>query len=160
MFKTLTVVFLTLFAMSSHAIDKYDFFVDKGLPCADRKVIEQKLYEGGWVATIKIQQPSKGWWTYVYFQEDKNIRGRVKNMMIFEYEPTGNTACLLSESSGSVWFNSQFWKKFHIGGGMEIWEKRIDNANLAMSRAQDKDMKNYWKRVLKVLLRRSKTKLN
>ena len=43
---------------------------------------------------------------------------------------------------------------------MEIWEKRIDNANLAMSRAQGKDMKNYWKRVLKVLLRRSKTKLN
>ena len=43
---------------------------------------------------------------------------------------------------------------------MEMWEKRIDNANLAMSRAQDKDMKNYWKRVLKVLLRRSKTKLN
>ena len=43
---------------------------------------------------------------------------------------------------------------------MEIWEKRIDNAKLAMSRAQDKDMKKYWKRVLKVLLRRSKTKLN
>ena len=43
---------------------------------------------------------------------------------------------------------------------MEIWEKRIDNVNIAMSRAQDKDMKNYWKRVLKVLLRRSKTKLN
>ena len=115
MFKTLTVVFLTLFTLSSYAIDKYDFFVDKGLPCADRKVIE-----GGWVATIKIQQPSKGWWTYVYFQEDKNEPGRVKNMMIFEYEPTGNTACLLSESSGSVWFNSQFWKQFHLGGGMEI----------------------------------------
>ena len=43
---------------------------------------------------------------------------------------------------------------------MEICEKRIDNANLAMSKAQDKDMKKYWKRVLKVLLRRSKTKLN
>ena len=43
---------------------------------------------------------------------------------------------------------------------MEIWEKRIDNANLAMSRAQDKDMKKYWKRGLKVLLRKSKTKLN
>ena len=43
---------------------------------------------------------------------------------------------------------------------MEIWEKRIDNANLAMSEAQDKDMKRYWKRVLKVLLRKSKTKLN
>ena len=43
---------------------------------------------------------------------------------------------------------------------MEVWEKRIDNANLAMSRAQDKDMKNYWKRVLKVLLKRSNKKLN
>ena len=43
---------------------------------------------------------------------------------------------------------------------MEVWEKRIDNANLALSRAQDKDMKKYWKRVLKVLLRRSNRKLN
>ena len=43
---------------------------------------------------------------------------------------------------------------------MEIWEKRIDNANLALTKCQDKDMKRYWKRVLKVLLRRSKTKLN
>ena len=43
MFKTLTVVFLTLFTMSSYAIDKYDFFVDKGLPCADRKVIIKNL---------------------------------------------------------------------------------------------------------------------
>ncbi len=43
---------------------------------------------------------------------------------------------------------------------MEIWEKRIDNANLALSRAQDKDMQNFWRRVLKTLLRRSKSKLN
>ena len=28
---------------------------------------------------------------------------------------------------------------------MEVWEKRIDNANLALSKAQDKDMKKYWK---------------
>ena len=38
--------------------------------------------------------------------------------------------------------------------------ERIDNANLALSKCQDKDMKKYWRRVLKVLLRRSKTKLN
>ena len=43
---------------------------------------------------------------------------------------------------------------------MEIWEKRIDNANLALSKAQDKDMKRYWKRVVKTLLERSKRKLN
>ena len=43
---------------------------------------------------------------------------------------------------------------------MEVWEKRIDNANLAMSKAQDKDMKRYWKRVVKTLLERSKRKLN
>ena len=43
---------------------------------------------------------------------------------------------------------------------MEVWEKRIDNANLAMSKAQDKDMKRYWKRVVKILLERSKRKLN
>ena len=53
MFKTLTVVFLTLFAMSSYAIDKYDFFVDKGLPCADRKVIEQNFMK------VVGLQPSK-----------------------------------------------------------------------------------------------------
>ena len=43
---------------------------------------------------------------------------------------------------------------------MEVWEKRIDNANLALSRCQDKDMQNYWKRVVKTLLERSKQKLN
>ena len=43
---------------------------------------------------------------------------------------------------------------------MEIWEKRIDNANLALSKAQDKDMMRYWKRVVKTLLERSKRKLN
>ena len=120
MFKLLTVVFLTLFTMSSIAEDKYDFMVDKSLLCSPKETIIKQMEEENWVAVIRIEQPSKGWWTYVYFQEDKNIRGRVKNMMIFEYEPTGNTACLLSESSGSVWFNSHFWKQFHLGGGMEI----------------------------------------
>ena len=43
---------------------------------------------------------------------------------------------------------------------MEIWEKRIDNANLALSKAQDKDMQRYWRRVVTVLLERSKQKLN
>jgi len=43
---------------------------------------------------------------------------------------------------------------------MEIWEKRIDNANLALSRAQDKDMQNYWKRVIKTLLKKYSRKLN
>ena len=32
---------------------------------------------------------------------------------------------------------------------MEVWEKRIDNANLALSKCQDKDMKKYWRRVLR-----------
>ena len=43
---------------------------------------------------------------------------------------------------------------------MEVWEKRIDNANLALSRAQDKDMQNYWKRVIKTLLKNNSRKLN
>ena len=43
---------------------------------------------------------------------------------------------------------------------MELWEKRIDNANLALCKAQDKDMKKYWKRVVKALLRESKRKMN
>ncbi len=43
---------------------------------------------------------------------------------------------------------------------MELWEKRIDNAYLALSKCQDKDMKKYWKGVIKILVRRSKRKLN
>ena len=43
---------------------------------------------------------------------------------------------------------------------MEVWEKRIDNANLALSKAQDKDMMNYWRNVVKALLRKYKYKLN
>ena len=120
MFKLLTVAFLTLFTVSTYAIDKYDFFVDKGLPCSDRKVIEQKLYEDGWVATIKIEQESKGWWTYIYFKEDYKVPGRVESMMIFEFEPSGNTACLLSKSGSSVWFNQSFWNNFFLSKGYDI----------------------------------------
>ena len=117
MYKLLTIAFLTLFTVSSYAIDKYDFFVDKGLPCADREIINKKLYDGGWIPTIKIEQTSPGWWTYVYFKEDKGIPGRVKSMKIFEYEPTGNIACLIAEDNGNVWFNKNFWNNFHLKGG-------------------------------------------
>ena len=120
MFKLLTVVFLTLFTLSSIAEDKYDFMVDQGLLCSPKEVIIKQMEEENWVAVIRIEQPSKGWWTYVYFQEDKYIPGRVKRMKIFEFEPTGNTACLLSENNGSVQFNSKFWNDFFLGKGMDI----------------------------------------
>jgi len=120
MFKLLTVIFLTLFTMSSIAEDKYDFMVDKSLLCSPKEVIIKQMEEENWVAVIRIEQPSKGWWTYVYFQEDEYISGRVKRMKIFEFEPTGNTACLLSENNGSVQFNSKFWNDFFLGKGMDI----------------------------------------
>ena len=50
------------------------------------------MEEENWVAVKRIEQPSKGWWTYV-FKEDDTYRLRVKRMKIFEFEPTGNTAC-------------------------------------------------------------------
>tara|TARA_E500000178_G_C16722207_1_gene617711 strand:+ start:346 stop:666 length:321 start_codon:yes stop_codon:yes gene_type:complete len=106
--------------MSSIAEDKYDFMVDKGLLCSPKEVIIKQMEEENWVAVIRIEQTSKGWWTYVYFQEDKYIPGRVKRMKIFEFEPTGNTACLLSENNGSVQFNSKFWNDFFLGKGMDI----------------------------------------
>ncbi len=120
MFKLLTVVFLTLFTMSSIAEDKYDFMVDKSLLCSPKEIIIKQMEEENWVAVIRIEQPSKGWWTYVYFQEDEYIPGRVKRMKIFEFEPTGNTACLLSEDNGNVQFNSNFWNDFFLGKGMDI----------------------------------------
>ena len=47
--------------------------------------------------------------------------------MIFEFEPTGNTACLLSESSGSVQFNSKFWKQFSSRWGYGyLMEYRVE----------------------------------
>ena len=120
MFKLLIVAFLTLFTVSSYAIDKYDFFVNKGLPCADRKVIEQKLNNDGWIPTIKIEQTSAGWWTYICFKEDENIPGKVKSMKIFEFEPTGNIACLVAEDNGNVWFNKNFWNNFYLGRGENV----------------------------------------
>ena len=39
--------------------------------------------------------------------------------MIFEYEPTGNTACLLSESSGSVCLTVNFGNSFISVG---VWK--------------------------------------
>ena len=46
MFKLLTVVFLTLFTMSSIAEDKYDFMVDKSLLCSPKEVIIKQMEEG------------------------------------------------------------------------------------------------------------------
>ena len=46
------------------------------------------------------------------------LRG-VKRMKIFEFELTGNTACLLSEDNG-MQFNQNFWNDFFLGKGMDI----------------------------------------
>ena len=120
MFKLLTIAFLALFTVSSIADDKYDFAVDKSLLCISKQEMFARMDRDYWIPVIRVKSEGSEFTTYIYFKEDDVVPGRVKNMMIFEFEPTGNTACLLSESSGSVWFNSEFWKKFHIGGGMEI----------------------------------------
>ena len=76
-------------------------------------IFAEEKYEG-WVAAIRIQQPSK-FWTYVYFLEDIYSPGRVGKMRIYEFEPTNNTACLIAEDNGNVEFNSSFWDEFFLG---------------------------------------------
>jgi hypothetical protein len=107
-------LFLTLYTINIFAEEKYDFFVDKSLLCSPREVIVNKLEQEGWVAAIRIQQPSK-FWTYIYFLEDIYSPGRVGKMRIYEFEPTNNTACLIAEDNGNVEFNSSFWDKFFLG---------------------------------------------
>ena len=36
-----------------------------------KEIIIKQMEEENWVAVIRIEQPSKGWWTYVYFKEDE-----------------------------------------------------------------------------------------
>ena len=55
------------------------------------------------------------------FKKMNTYHFRVKRMKIFEFEPTGNTACLLSEDNGNVHGSTViFGKHFFILVG--VWK--------------------------------------
>ena len=115
MFKLLTIVFLTVFTVSSIADDKYDFAVDKSLLCISKQEMFDRMDKNYWVPVIRMKQQDSGFVTYIYFQEDDVVPGKVKNMIIFEVDPTETSACLITKGEeGTIEFNGSFWNKFYL----------------------------------------------
>ena len=85
MFKLLTIAFLTVFAVSSIADDKYDFAVDKSLLCISKQEMFDRMDRDDWIPVFRTKQEGSGFTTYIYFQEDDVVPGKVKNMIIFEF---------------------------------------------------------------------------
>ena len=114
MFKLLTIVFLTVFSVSSIAEEKYDFAVDKSLLCIPKQEMIDRMDNTYWVPVIRIKQDS-GFVTYIYFREDDMKAGAVSNMIIFEVDPTETSACVLTKGvEGTIEFNGSFWNKFYL----------------------------------------------
>lgn len=114
MFKLLTIVFLTVFSVSSIAEEKYDFAVDKSLLCIPKQEMIDRMDSTYWVPVIRIKQDS-GFTTYIYFREDDMKAGAVSNMIIFEVDPTETSACVLTKGvEGTIEFNGSFWNKFYL----------------------------------------------
>ena len=114
MFKLLTIVFLTVFSVSSVAEEKYDFAVDKSLLCIPKQEMIDRMNSAYWVPVIRIKQES-GFVTYIYFREDDMKAGAVSNMIIFEVDPTETSACVLTKGvEGTIEFNGSFWNKFYL----------------------------------------------
>jgi len=114
MFKLLTIVFLTVFSVSSIAEEKYDFAVDKSLLCIPKQEMIDRMNNTYWVPVIRIKQES-GFVTYIYFREDDMKAGAVSNMIIFEVDPTETSACVLTKGvEGTIEFNGSFWNKFYL----------------------------------------------
>jgi len=114
MFKLLTIVFLTVFSVSSIAEEKYDFAVDKSLLCIPKQEMIDRMDSTYWVPVIRIKQES-GFVTYIYFREDDMKAGAVSNMIIFEVDPTETSACVLTKGvEGTIEFNGSFWNKFYL----------------------------------------------
>ena len=114
MFKLLTIVFLTVFSVSSIAEEKYDFAVDKSLLCIPKQEMIDRMNNTYWVPVIRIKQDS-GFTTYIYFREDDMKAGAVSNMIIFEVDPTETSACVLTKGvEGTIEFNGSFWNKFYL----------------------------------------------
>ena len=115
MFKLLTIVFLTVFTVSSIADDKYDFAVDKSLLCISKQEMFDRMNQDYWVPVIRMKQEDSGFVTYIYFQEDDVVPGKIKNMIIFEVDPTETSACLITKGEeGTIEFNGSFWNKFYL----------------------------------------------
>ena len=114
MFKLLTIVFLTVFSVSSIAEEKYDFAVDKSLLCIPKQEMIDRMDNTYWVPVIRIKQDS-GFTTYIYFREDDMKAGAVSNMIIFEVDPSETSACVLTKGvEGTIEFNGSFWNKFYL----------------------------------------------
>ena len=115
MFKLLTIVFLTVFAISSIADDKYDFAVDKSLLCISKQEMFDRMDRDYWIPVIRTKQEDSGFTTYIYFKEDDVRPGKVNNMIIFEVDPTETSACLITKGEeGTIQFNGSFWNKFYL----------------------------------------------
>ena len=115
MFKLLTIVFLTVFAVSSVAEDKYDFAVDKSLLCISKQEMFDRMDRDYWIPVIRTKQEDSGFTTYIYFKEDTVVPGKVTNMIIFEVDPTETSACLVTKGEeGTIQFNGSFWNKFYL----------------------------------------------
>ena len=115
MFKLLTIAFLTVFAVSSIADDKYDFAVDKSLLCIPKQEMLDRMERDYWIPVIRTKQEDSGFTTYIYFKEDDVRPGKVNNMIIFEVDPTETSACLVTKGEeGTIQFNGSFWNKFYL----------------------------------------------
>ncbi len=115
MFKLLTIAFLTVFAVSSIADDKYDFAVDKSLLCIPKQEMLDRMERDYWIPVIRTKQEDSGFTTYIYFKEDDVRPGKVNNMIIFEVDPTETSACVLTKGEeGTIQFNGSFWNKFYL----------------------------------------------
>ena len=115
MFKLLTIVFLTVFSISSIAEEKYDFAVDKSLLCVPKQEMFDRMDRNYWIPVIRVKSEGSDFMTYIYFKEDDVVPGKVKNMIIFEVDPTETSACVLTKGEeGTIQFNGSFWNKFYL----------------------------------------------
>jgi len=115
MFKLLTIVFLAVFSVSSIAEEKYDFAVDKSLLCIPKQEMFDRMDRNYWIPVIRVKSEGSDFMTYIYFKEDDVVPGRVKNMIIFEVDPTETSACLITKGEeGTIQFNGSFWNKFYL----------------------------------------------
>ena len=115
MFKLLTIVFLAVFSVSSIAEEKYDFAVDKSLLCVPKQEMFDRMDRNYWIPVIRVKSEGSDFMTYIYFKEDDVVPGRVKNMIIFEVDPTETSACLITKGEeGTIQFNGSFWNKFYL----------------------------------------------
>ena len=115
MFKLLTIVFLTVFSISSIAEEKYDFAVDKSLLCIPKQEMFDRMDRNYWIPVIRVKSEGSDFMTYIYFKEDDVVPGRVKTMIISEVDPTETSACVITKGEeGTIQFNGSYWNKIYL----------------------------------------------